>query len=505
MGPGNPSFEKQTSTAPVLPLRATAAPSSSTATASTIPKPSSVTASTTASGPAKAPSLPLPERLPPPPSIDPAPPIDGLTPEQRRAVWEKRIALIADATQEYMDLGKLEKDVQSRRRQFQLPAFDTLPSDVKDAFRAGLKNAEASCERKKVSLNSSIDKLSETDFWLPIPSQKVGDMEARLKEAKTLLGGLADSVSQLYKRIESLHGQRYGHPGTKPSSADDGAKTAGEAAGDGDSRKKKRQRLSIGGSDAVADTVSHDVRDDIESITDTIREIEDRLLEVENDMTQHSRNILEQLEVNVDEKIEEIARSADISALVEAQLRPQTAQTIQAFDESLAQADRDIGELAHEMADLISQLDVLQRDDDLTTQQYAADRESLAQLMKADQENAEAITRLQEEAKTLRSALTAHATRALPAEPALPLSGPFMEAIKTTIVAQVHEQILPIVTQTRAEIERIAETRDVELYEKLRDKLNQSSKMSQLISTWIEHNPDAAAARAQIGGAGSSD
>jgi len=131
--------------------------------------------------------------------------------------------------------------------------------------------------------------------------------------------------------------------------------------------------------------------------------------------------------------------------------------------------------------------------------------------VKADQDNAEAIVRLQEEAKTLRSALTAHAKRALPASPTMPLSGPFLEAIKGSIVTQVQEQILPIVTQTRTEMEHIAKTRDTELYEKLRDRLDQSLKMSQLISTWIERNPDdarqalaAATARARASGAGSS-
>lgn len=124
--------------------------------------------------------------------------------------------------------------------------------------------------------------------------------------------------------------------------------------------------------------------------------------------------------------------------------------------------------------------------------------------MKADQDNAEAIASLQEEAKTLRNAL--NAKRALPATPAKPLSAPFMEAIKGSIITQVQEHILPIVAQTRTEMERVAKNRDTELYEKLKDKLDQSLKMSELISTWIESNPDdarqalaAATARTEAG------
>jgi hypothetical protein len=87
-----------------------------------------------------------------------------------------------------------------------------------------------------------------------------------------------------------------------------------------------------------------------------------------------------------------------------------------------------------------------------------------------------------------------------------------MEAVKGSVALQVQEQVLPIVTQIRGEMERVAKTRDAELYEKLRDKLEQSSKMSQLLSSWIERNPDdapqalaVALARAQIDGAGGSD
>ena len=435
---------------------------------------------------------------------------------------------MADATQEYIDLGKLEKDVEARRRQVQSSAFETLPSAVRDSFHAGLANATASCEKKKASLNKALSKLSETDFWPSIPSQNVGDMEAKLKEAKTMLGGLADSVGQLYKRIEDLYEQRSGRPSAGPSTADESATAA--AGGEGDTHTKKRRRLSDDG----ADEASPDMREDVESIRDTIREIEDRMQEMENDVTQHSRNIMEQLEAKMDEKIEEIARSADISALAVDQLGPQTAQTIQTFQENFAHADREIAELAQEMADLIPQLDALQRENDLSKQEEAAEKElfeqvrrpcrSLSspplsfsrscgrlQLVKTDQENAEAIARLQEEAKTLRSALSAHAKRALPAPPTMPLSAPFMEAIKGSIVTQVQEHILPIVTQTRTEMERIAKTRDTELYEKLRDKLDQSLKMSQLISTWIEHNPEdarqalaAATAGARASGTGNS-
>ena len=295
------------------------------------------------------------------------------------------LSLIADATQEYMDLGKLGQDVESRRRQVQLPAFDNLPSEIKDAFQLGLTNAIATYEKKKVSLNNAISKVSEVDFWPTVPAQRVGDMEVKLKEAKTMLGGLADSVGQLYKRIESVYGQRPGRPGPTPSRSDEGTTTAASASDDADNtRAKKRRRLSIDGNDTTAAgaaaTTSPDVREDVESIRDTIHEIEDRLQEVENDMAQHSHHIMEQLETKVDEKIEEIARSDDIATLVQARLGPRTTQTIQAFDESFAQADREITELAQEMAALIPQLDMLQRDNNLFKEEDAAEKELLAQV-----------------------------------------------------------------------------------------------------------------------------
>ena len=170
---------------------------------------------------------------------------------------------MADATQEYMDLGKLEKDVQARRRQVQSPAFNALPSEIRDAFHAGLANATATYERKKASLEKAISHLSETDFWPSIPSQNVADMEAKLKEAKTMLGGLADSVGQLYKRIEDLYERRTGRPSAGPSTAADEGATAA-AGGDGDTHGKKRRRLS-GDVGDTTDTASPDMREDVRS------------------------------------------------------------------------------------------------------------------------------------------------------------------------------------------------------------------------------------------------
>ena len=282
---------------------------------------------------------------------------------------------MADATQEYMDLGKLEKEVESRRRHVQSPTFNSLPSAIRDAFQASLANATAIYEKKKASLNKALSKLSETDFWPPIPEKNVGDMEAKLVEAKTMLGGLADSVSQLYKRIESLYEQRTGRSSSGPSEGE----TVPSARAHGDpTHTKKRRRLSVDGGDTEADMTSPDMLEDVESIRDTIREIEDRLQEMENDLTQHSRNVTEQLEAKMDEKIEEIARNADISALIDNhKLGPQTAETIQKFHETFAQADREIAELAQEVGDFIPQLDALQRENDLSKQEEAAGKELL--------------------------------------------------------------------------------------------------------------------------------
>ncbi|KAH9001260.1 hypothetical protein EDB92DRAFT_1939020 [Lactarius akahatsu] len=497
--------EQEPKSSPIPPVKVIAAAPPSSATTS---KPSSETASKP-SGPVAAPShRPFSEVLPPPPiqKNSSQPSDDVMTPEQRRAVWERRITLMADATKEFMELEKLGQDMQMRRRQIQSPGFAALPSDVKATFQTGLTSAESAYQKKKDSFNSVVNKLSETDFWPPVPSQRAGELEAKLKEAKTMLGGLADGVSQLYKRIESLYEQRSGGPSAKRSGPDEDVELA-----DGAIRTKKRRRLSINGSD---DATPSDIREDVESIKNTIREIDDHLHEVENDISQHSCHVMELLEVKIEEKIEEIARNADVSSLVEVRLGPQTTKTFQAFSESFAQADREIGELAQEVSELIPKLDSLKRENDLFKQEEAASKDLLAELVKADQENAEALARLQAEAESLGSTLKAQANRATRSSPlpTYPLPKPFMDAITTSVQRQVHEQILPILAETRTDTERIAKARDMELYEKLvGDKTDQSSKLAQLISAWIERHPDyvhqaltAAAASAKGSGAGGS-
>ncbi|KAH9063427.1 hypothetical protein EDB87DRAFT_1681478 [Lactarius vividus] len=497
--------EQEAKSSPITPAKGIAPAPPSSATTS---KPSSETASKP-SGPVAAPShRPFSEVLPPPPiqKNSSQPSDDVTTPEQRRAVWERRITLMADATKEFMELDKLGQDMQMRRRQVQSPGFAALPSDVKATFQTGLTNAESAYQKKKDSFNSLINKLSETDFWPPVPSQRAGELEAKLKEAKTMLGGLADGVGQLYKRIEGLYEQRSGGP--KRSGPDEDVEMA-----DGAIRTKKRRRLSINGSD---DTTPSDIREDVESIKNTIREIDDHLHEVENDISQHSCHVMEMLEEKIEEKIEEIARNADVSSLVEVRLGPQTTKTFQAYSESFAQADREIGELAQEVAELIPKLDSLKRENDLFKQEEATSKELLAELVKADQENAEALARLQADAESLGNTLKAQANRAtrssLPSLPTYPIPKPFMDAITTSVQQQVHEQILPILAETRIDTERIANARDMELYERLvGDKTDQSSKLAQLVSAWIERHPDyvhqaltAVTASAKDSGAGGS-
>ena len=280
---------------------------------------------------------------------------------------------MADATKEFMELEKLKQDVQSRRDHVQMSTFAALPSELRATFQASLASAESAFEKKKDSYNGVIDKLSETDFWPTVPSQRVGEMEVKLKETKTMLGGLADGVGQLYKKIEDFYEQRLGGPGANRSGLNEGITVSG--SGGGAVHTKKRRRLSINGSDEATPS---DIREDVESIKNTVREIEDHLREVENDITQHTCYVMEQLESKIDEKIEEIARNSDISSLAEVRLGPQTAKSIQAFSESFAQADREMGELAQEVAELLPKLDSLKRDNDHFKQEEAANKELLA-------------------------------------------------------------------------------------------------------------------------------
>ena len=282
---------------------------------------------------------------------------------------------MADATKEFMELEKLEQDMLLRRRQVQTPAFAKLPSDIRASFQTGLASAESAYEKKKDSYNDAINRLSETNFWPSVPSQRVGEMETKLKQAKTMLGGLTDGVGQLYKKIEGLYEQRVGSPTAKRPGMNEDVMTAG--SGDGAVHSRKRRRLSINGSD---ESTPSDIREDVESIKNTIRGIEDHLHEVENDITQHSCHIMEQLEGKIEEKIEDIARNTDISSVVEVRLGPQTVKTIQAFSESFAHADREIGELAQEVAELIPKLESLKRDNDLFKQEEATSKELLAEV-----------------------------------------------------------------------------------------------------------------------------
>ena len=69
----------------------------------------------------------------------------------------------------------------------------------------------------------------------------------------------------------------------------------------------------------------------------------------------------------------------------------------------------------------------------------------------------------------------------------------------------MHEQILPLFAEARVNTERVAQARDLELYENLvGHKSGQTSKLPQLISTWLERHPEHLPALTAAAAGGSS-
>ncbi|KAI0273641.1 hypothetical protein BC834DRAFT_966141 [Gloeopeniophorella convolvens] len=474
-------------TAPTTQARPFAAPPPTPAPApASAPAPPRAEQAPGPSAPRKLSWAPLPPPPPPPPPQMLPPPKEEMTQEQRRAVWEKRIILMADATRDYMDLGKLDQDVLARRRQVQAIGFESLPEVMRTSFTSGLAAAEAIREEKKASLDGAMVRLAETDFWPIIPSQRVGEVESKLKEAKTMLGALADNVNRLHKRIEALNKL---HPSSLGAVQQDPDRDVMEVDDEEGAipANKRRRRPSADGAAAAA---SLEMRENVDSIKNSIREIEDRLLEMENDMHQHSRDVMEQVELRIDEKIDEFTQSPEFAVPRDSELGPQATEMVASLNAGFAQADQEIAELAQEMAEFIPRLNGLQRENERIKQDEAADRELFNQLIQKDRDQAEAIARLQEQARQLQSAFAAQALRTMPAPLTDPLPEYVLETIRASIKKQVQDQVIPILMTTRTEVEHIAKSSEAELFEKLKDKLDQSAKMTQVLMAWTEHDPE---------------
>ena len=246
--------------------------------------------------------------------------------------------------------------------------YPDLPSETKGLIQSRLVDLERRSQAAKKEHEDAIVRLIDTNTW-PVTRSHQDRRSGNDQEQKELVqcvAGLKDAIAELHAAVNDLAAKRAASnanpqpppsapPSTTPSSADP--------------RPRKRRRLSTDDVDMLdlsdqrrtSSTYVDTDDDDLEQLHDKLHGLESRLVEVENTMTQHDRDINDELESRMEEKMAtlRIAHKDKLSPTVE------TGEIIDHFnhrkfeeaEKNLNVAGEEIRELAEAMAGLLIQAD----------------------------------------------------------------------------------------------------------------------------------------------------
>jgi predicted nucleic acid-binding Zn-ribbon protein len=234
--------------------------------------------------------------------------------------------------------------------------YASLSEEDKAQLRSQLADLEAKCEEKKRLRDEASARLAETEVW---PIEGTLETDASLRKMLTYVAELRDKVMEMNKLLNNMIARRNIQP-QEPN--------PNGMAMDVDSRPSKRSR------GASVDTRRDDQAvavAELEHLHDKLRGFEQNLSDFENSVTQHDRELEEEVDSRLNDRITDI-RGADVKPSMKSH-----AETLAGIEQNLNMTGDQVGELAEEVGQLILQssaqkaeLHRLKQENDLLKSQY---------------------------------------------------------------------------------------------------------------------------------------
>ncbi|THH19318.1 hypothetical protein EW146_g1824 [Bondarzewia mesenterica] len=404
-----------------------------------------------------------------------------MSPEEKREVWMERIKCVRSSSplpitqplvsqtlvrrlSERMQQTHLEHDISNCRRLIQSSAFPSLPDEDKSALQTQLDDAQVQCEEKKKSLSSLVTRLMDTGFWPILPPYDVPAFDEKYNDMKASLGQVGTSISQLQENIATVtlqHLKRRGAAGLAPDA---------------------QHALGL----PAHHTDPSEMDDGLDGLLDRIRTVDHRIAVLENDLTQHARDMSNEFDNQLDAKVDELLSDPHILAQADAAVSPRVQQALDKVSRDLTSVGTDIQELAGEVAALIQLSGDMARDNDRLKKQHQEAERRLAELEQDAKARSEAIAQLTQQHATFKYALAQHLKRPPPPVPQPPPLDLVFRAIEQPTIELVRETMKPLLLDLRQSIERLFQAQEQDLYSVVWPKLVDSMKMTELIIAWID-------------------
>jgi hypothetical protein len=252
-----------------------------------------------------------------------------------------RLRLFSDSTKHRTEHVKLESDVRFKRRLKQSSGFASLSEDDKLLLTNEISDLETKCESKKQELNTTVAKLMETNYWPVLQPPDIIEAEKKYQDLKNVVTELKDAVTKVNGDLEFI-------VANLNLSRTSGAQ--GEQAMDVDRRPTKRRRVDDDEEIGVFSSNGQGyTTEEFENIRDSVANLERRLSDLHNDLTQRDADMMDEIAEAIDAKWEDAGPpqvSQDDSKVGDS-------GKLQQVEDNLTTTGADVGALAEEVGKLM--------------------------------------------------------------------------------------------------------------------------------------------------------
>lgn len=268
--------------------------------------------------------------------------------------------LLTDATIARGEHLKLTQEMEKYQRLIQSARYSSISDEDQERLNVRMSEVTGRLDAKKDELNSLLPRLIEADFWGATVHSPPKLDEFR-KEVQNIVADLRKNMEKLHEQYEELR--------TKGLTSSAGEHMDIDASMQGDEGPPaKRRRLSTGGTPSVPsnEVIKRDGTQhaDAHDLDERLKEVEDRITELEISGIERDNTLLEEVEDIVRHRIDEEqgrlkidAPAAKDPAAVAPQPQPPLLDPrIERIERELKKTGNEVEELAIEVAGLITHM-----------------------------------------------------------------------------------------------------------------------------------------------------
>ena len=247
--------------------------------------------------------------------------------------------LLADSVQTRNEYTKVEEDIAGCRHLMETLRMPSLPDEDKEALSAELTKLESRREEIKKLMEEKIFRLTKLNSWPISPSIETEDGEVeKYQEMIKYVEELKNTATEMNRVLNDIRERK--------STAEGGAMSMDVDLPSNSGPPLKRRRISDAGqpSPSVA-------TDEMDALRDKLLSLEDRFSSFENDLTEHSQELMQEMKAYIEGNVEEIAST------VKGTSAGGPSDLYDEADQEVKRMGGEVAELAEEMGALLLRAD----------------------------------------------------------------------------------------------------------------------------------------------------